>query len=75
MISSLSLSFPKLSLFFVYLILCNQIYYLGNQNNLHILDSNLIAKSRLTQSLLILNYKFYYFDGFSTVAKSLSLPQ
>ena len=33
-------------------------------NNLHILDSNLIAKLRLTRSLWIRTYKFYYFDVF-----------
>jgi len=33
---------------------------------------NLIAKLRLTQFLWIRTYKFYYFDSFSTLAKSLS---
>jgi len=36
------------------------------------LDSNLIAKLRLTKSPWIRTYKFYYFYSFSTLAKSLS---
>jgi len=69
--SHLSLSFPKLSYFLLFTFYAHKPTASGTKIILHILDSNLTATLRLTQSSWIRIY-FYYFDSFSTLPKSLS---